>query len=62
MWYGAGETVFVDGCVGSFYVGKIHPYLLPFYQFVVLLAATAPLILLYFLLKKIFTGDEEEYI
>lgn len=62
MWYGAGETVFVDGCVGSFYVGKIHPYLLPFYQFVVLLAATAPLILLYFLMKKIFTGDEEEYI
>lgn len=61
-WYNASEDVFMDSLHGSFYVGKIQPFMLPIYEFVIVAAAVAPLAILYYVLKRLLVVEEEEYI
>lgn len=61
-WYNTSENVFMDTYYGSFYVGKVPSYMLPVYEFIIAASAAAPLVLLYYVLKRLLAEEGEEYI
>lgn len=60
-WYNSDETYFFMATQGGFQAGRI-PFSLPFYEFVLLLAAITPFLLAYVALRWVFSGEDEEYL
>ncbi len=61
-WYETSTNIFSSDVRGSFYVGKASPYLLPLYELGIVVAGIFPFILFAYVLRRVFTEEEEEYL